>query len=98
MIGQFLKQQYDKKELHDAIRSLKEIIDPTQISLIEATLRWISYHSQLRPEDAIILGATQPHQISDNVKFIEKGPLPETVVDAIDKIWEAVSNIQIFYG
>ena len=98
IVGHTLKQKYDKKELHDAIHSLNRILDPAGISIVEATLRWISYHSQLGPDDGIILGATKPHYIADNVASIEKGPLPEDVVAAIDKVWDALSSVKMFYG
>lgn len=92
MIGTFSKMQYDKKELHDAIRYLSSVLEPAGVSKIEAGLRWICYHSQLRPEDGIILGASKPHYLEENVASIRKGPLPDEIVAAIEKTWETLSG------
>ncbi|GAP89754.1 putative aldo keto [Rosellinia necatrix] len=91
MIGTFSKMQYDKKELHDAVRYLDSVLEPTGVSKIEAGLRWICYHSQLSPEDGIILGASKPHYLNENVASIRKGPLPVEIVTAIEKAWETLS-------
>lgn len=98
MVGKSLKGRYDKEELHDAVRSFNKVLEPANMSIIEATLRWISYHSQLRPEDGIILGATKAHYITDNVASIKKGPLSDELVAAIDKVWDALSSSDMFYG
>ncbi|KAJ8132097.1 hypothetical protein O1611_g1526 [Lasiodiplodia mahajangana] len=92
MIGTFSKMQYDKKELHDAIRYLSSVLEPANIGKIEAGLRWICYHSQLSPDDGIILGASRPHYLEENVAAIRKGPLPDEVVAAIEKAWETLSG------
>lgn len=87
-----LKAQYDKKEFHDAIHSLNAILQPAGISSIEAALRWISFHSCLTPEDGIILGATKAHYIVENAKSIQKGPLPQDIVNVIEKLGDVVSQ------
>ncbi|KAI1127658.1 Aldo/keto reductase [Nemania abortiva] len=92
MIGTFSKMQYDKKELHDAIKYLTSVLEPANISKIEAGLRWICYHSQLGPDDGIILGASKPHYLEENVAAIRKGPLPEDIVTAIEKAWGTLSG------
>ncbi|KAL2015846.1 hypothetical protein VTK56DRAFT_4693 [Thermocarpiscus australiensis] len=91
-IGQFLKAQYDKKEMHDAINHLSETIGSLNISKAEASLRWICYHSALGPDDGIILGASKLSQLAENVEAISRGPLPGSVVSAMDKIWRTISE------
>ena len=87
-----LKAKYNKEAFHATIRSLNDILAPTGISKIEAALRWISYHSQLGPEDGIILGASKPRYITENVAFIQNGPLSQDIVAAIDKVWGTMSS------
>jgi aflatoxin B1 aldehyde reductase len=91
-IGTFAKLQFDKKEFHVAINYLTEVLEPTNISKIEASLRWISYHSKLGPDDGIILGASKPHYLEQNIVAIRKGPLPEEIVAAIEKVWDMLAR------
>lgn len=91
-MGQFFRAQYDKKEMHDAIARVRETIEPLDISNAEASLRWIYYHSSLGPGDGVILGASRPSQLAQNLAGIAKGPLPAHVVAAIDDIWNSISK------
>jgi aflatoxin B1 aldehyde reductase len=43
------------------------------------------HHSQLTPEDGIILGASSAAQLKQNCEDCEKGPLPQDVVAALDE-------------
>lgn len=81
---------YDKPEMHAAINELLQTIEPLQISSAEACLRWIFYHSLLEEDDGVILGASRVSQIPENVAGILKGPLPEEVVQKIDKLWDQI--------
>jgi aflatoxin B1 aldehyde reductase len=53
---------------------------------ISAALRWLVHHSCLRGEvgDGVILGASSPAQLTHNLAAVAEGPLPATVVSAID--------------
>ncbi|KAG9827468.1 hypothetical protein KCU77_g14399, partial [Aureobasidium melanogenum] len=65
----------------------------------ECALRWMQNHSQLKREkgDAIIIGASSPHHIEQNLKDMEKGPLPDDVLEALNKGWEGCKGISIRY-
>lgn len=91
MMGMAARQQYDRKEMHDAINTLDAKLKPAGITKVEAALRWISYHSKLGAEDGIILGASKIAQIAQNVESIGKGPLPDDIVEAIDGVWKQIS-------
>ncbi|KAH9837918.1 NADP-dependent oxidoreductase domain-containing protein [Rhodofomes roseus] len=58
----------------------------------EIALRWISHHSLLKSEygDAVIIGASSLNHIEQNMLDLEKGPLPEAVVKALDQAWLSV--------
>ncbi|KAI1139951.1 Aldo/keto reductase [Hypoxylon sp. FL0543] len=81
---------YDKPEFHDAVRKLLEVIEPLGITPPEAALRWVAYHSALGENDGIILGATKLEQLKPNLVDIEKGPLPQEVVDVITDIGKTI--------
>lgn len=83
---------YDKKEMHDAILKLQDIIEPLNISGPESCLRWIRYHSMLGEDDGIIIGARTSSQLSQNMSDIGKGPLPVEAVEAMNDLWLAVAE------
>lgn len=91
--GDHFRQWYDRPEFHDAIKRLLAHIEPLGIKATEAALRWLAYHSLLKEQDGIILGATKEYQIRQNAEDIAKGPLPQDVVDLIASIWDTIASI-----
>ena len=61
----------------------------------ECALRWMTNHSLLKREfgDVIIIGASSAAQLEENLVNLEKGPLPEDVVAALDEGWQTVRGI-----
>ena len=61
-------------------------------------MRWIVHHSKLDVNrskggnDGIIVGVSSLKQLEGNIKDLEKGPLPEEVVEALDKAWVIVGG------
>jgi aflatoxin B1 aldehyde reductase len=55
----------------------------------EVALRWLEHHSELKREydDAIIIGASSIEHLETNLADLEKGPLPEDVVEAVNAAW-----------
>ncbi|KAI0112825.1 Aldo/keto reductase [Hypoxylon sp. NC0597] len=84
---------YDKPEFHDAVRKLLTVIEPLGIKPAEAALRWVTYHSTLDEKDGVILGASKLEQLKSNLVDIEKGPLPQEVVDVITEIGKTIDAI-----
>ena len=69
---------------------MEEVTKEHNLTLIESALRWMVHHSDLGPNDAIIIGASSLHHLEDNLKDLEKGPLPQEVLEAFDAAWEHV--------
>jgi aflatoxin B1 aldehyde reductase len=59
---------------------------------IEAALRWVYFHSLLKPEygDAVIIGASKLSQLEANLNYIKKGPLPDEVATVFEDIWKNI--------
>ena len=58
--------------------------------MVETALRWVHHHSALKVEngrDGIIIGVSSLGQLQSNLKDVEKGPLPDEVVKALDEAW-----------
>ena len=85
--------RYWKKSYFDAVEIIKEAAAKYGISSVEATYRWLAYHSMLNGErgDAILIGASKLHHLQQNMETVKAGPLPEDVVVAFEKAW-AVSK------
>lgn len=76
-------------EIHNQLSAACSAED---LTLKEATLRWMMHHSALGEQDGVILGASSLEQMKENVKACEGGPLSEEVVSEFEKAWDR------FYG
>jgi aflatoxin B1 aldehyde reductase len=85
-------RMYDKPCFHATAADLVALVSPHGMSPAEASLRWLYWHSRLGNEDGVVLGTTSTEQLSENVRAAEMGPLPEELVDGIERIWEAVQD------
>jgi len=88
MMGAFYKSMFDKPSMHSAVKKLQAVIKPQGITLTEASLRWLVYHSALREGDGVTLGASKMSHLEDNTKDIAKGPLPDDVVEGMEEMWK----------
>lgn len=82
--------RYWKKSYFEAVDVIKSASEKHGITSIEATYRWLAYHSMLNGDrgDAILVGASKLDHMKQNIDAIKAGPLPDDVVDAFRKAWE----------
>ena len=82
--------RYWKKSFFEAVDLIKKAGENYGISTIEATYRWLSYHSMLNGDrgDAIIIGASKLNHLIQNMNAVKSGPLPDEMVKAFDTAWE----------
>jgi aflatoxin B1 aldehyde reductase len=78
---------YDQDKYHSLVRSMDGLLEPHNITKTEAALRWLSFHSDLTPEDAIIFGSSKIQQVENNIAAVKKGPLPEEIVTGLNRIY-----------
>ena len=83
------QKRYWKKSYFDALDLIRTAAGKYGLTTIEATYRWLAYHSMLKSErdDAIIIGASRLTHLNQNMQTIKNGPLPKDVVDAFDTAW-----------
>lgn len=81
--------RYWKKSFFDAVELIKAAAAEHGITSIEATYRWLAWHSMLRGErgDAILVGASRLSHLRQNMETVKAGPLPQDVVEAFEKAW-----------
>ena len=75
-----------------ALQIIEEATQKHNLTLLETGLRWIVHHSALRTRvnggnDGLVIGVSNFHQLEGNLRGLEKGPLPEDVVQALDRAW-----------
>nr|WOL36625.1 ketoreductase [Pseudogymnoascus verrucosus] len=70
----------------DAIDIIHQAATECGLTEKECALRWLAHHSVLKKElgDAVVIGARSAKQLEENLVDLEKGPLPESVVHAME--------------
>jgi aflatoxin B1 aldehyde reductase len=93
--GKRYRARYWNDTMFDALDIIRSTIGKYQLTEAECALRWIMHHSQLRAEsgDAVIVGASSINHLKENLDDMEKGPLPEEVLQALDKAWEISKGV-----
>lgn len=88
--GSGYRKMYDKAVMHAAIEKLQHACKQHGVSLIEAALRWMLYHSALQANDGFILGASRIEQFQENMESLSKGPLVKELVELFEEAWKSV--------
>ncbi|KAJ3904977.1 Aldo/keto reductase [Lentinula edodes] len=90
--GQSYRGRYWNEHYFEALTSVRKAGEAHNLTLGEIALRWESHHSMLKREhgDSILIGASNIEHIKQNLIDLEKGPLPEEVVTAVDEAWASV--------
>lgn len=83
--------RYYRDSTFNALKLVEDATEKHGLTLIETALRWIVHHSGLKVKDGndgIIIGVSSKEQLANNLDNIEKGPLPEEVVQSLDEAWK----------
>lgn len=81
--GRFLNVSQITEEKLQQIRKLNEIAKERGESLARMALKWVLKDDVVT---SVIIGASRPEQILDNIKVIESAPLTEEEIRRIDEI------------
>lgn len=83
------QKRYWKESYFKALDVIKQAAEAEGITTIEATYRWLAYHSMLNEGrgDAILIGASKLNHLLQNMETVKAGPLPESVVKAFETAW-----------
>jgi aflatoxin B1 aldehyde reductase len=89
--GAWYRDRYFKDATFDALRLIEPIAQIHNFTLVEIALRWCAHHSKLQMQsggrDGVVIGVSSFEQLESNLKDLEKGPLPDEVVQVLDKAW-----------
>lgn len=91
-IGTMYRDRYFKDTNFEALRLIEPVADKHNLTLLEIAFRWCVHHSKLSisdGSDGIVIGVSSLNQLESNLTNIEKGPLPEDVVEVLDQAWSS---------
>jgi aflatoxin B1 aldehyde reductase len=90
-IGGLYRTRYFKDATFDALRVIELVAQKHNLTMLEIALRWCTHHSALKMQnggrDGVIIGVSSLAQLESNLKDLEKGPLPDDVIKALDEAW-----------
>jgi len=78
------RERFQQKEQFDALEIVRENLKDG-LTMAEASLRWLRYHSELKEQDGIIIGASKLLHYESNMQSLSKGPLPNDLVESFNK-------------
>ena len=88
--GKQYRNRYYRESTFRAVQTIEKAATAAGLSMVETALRWVVHHSALNVKggnDGILIGASSLGQLESNLTDLEKGPLPEPVLAAIDEAW-----------
>ncbi|EQL02061.1 aldo/keto reductase [Ophiocordyceps sinensis CO18] len=89
-MGGMYRQRDFREGTFRSMQVIEAAVEKHGLSMIETALRWMVHHSKLQIKegaDGILIGVSSVEQLEDNLENLEKGPLPEDVVRALDEAW-----------
>lgn len=97
--GTLHHSRYWNDSYFDALDIIREAGEKHGLTVAEISLRWLKYHSELKQalNDAIIVGASSTKHLEQNVVDLEKAPLPDDVVQAVENAWLKVKAVSPKY-
>jgi aflatoxin B1 aldehyde reductase len=92
--GTVARGRYWNDAYFDALETVHSAALKHGLTDAEIALRWLKYHSKLSQDlgDAIIVGASRVSHLESNLQDLEKGTLPEEVVQAVEEAWSLVKG------
>jgi len=91
--GKSYRKRYWNEPHFKALQIIKDAAEKAGLTMPEVALRWVSHHSLMKREhgDSVLIGASSLNHIEQNMIDLEKGPLPDEVVKALDEAWLVVA-------
>ena len=89
--GKLYRKRYFRDSYFEALKIIEPVVKKHNLAMVETAFRWLRHHSALDMKaggrDGVIIGVSSFNQLEQNLDYIEKGPLPDEVVAALDEAW-----------
>lgn len=84
------RDRYWKLSYFDAVDEIRKVCEKENIPMVEVAYRWLCNHSMMDASkgDGILIGASKISQMEQNMIAAQGGPLPQSILEAIDAAWE----------
>ncbi|KAI9846537.1 MAG: hypothetical protein M1837_003958 [Sclerophora amabilis] len=101
-MGSMYRKRYFKDSTFEALAIIEPVVAKHNLTMLETALRWCVHHSDLNVtgggNDGVIIGVSSLDQLKGNLANLEKGPLPDEVVKALDDAWMAAkANCPVYW-
>jgi aryl-alcohol dehydrogenase-like predicted oxidoreductase len=73
----------------DAVARLAAVAAGEGRSLVSLSLNWLLRHT---PIDCVVLGASRPEQLAENLAALDNGPLAAESLAACDAVWDSLKG------
>ena len=85
--GQKYRERFWRESYFDALDVIRGACEKEGVCMIGAALRWVTHHSKLDDKlgDGLVIGASTPEHLKYNLEVLKGGPLPDGVVEAIER-------------
>ncbi len=93
--NQLYLDRYWHPAYFDAVEKLGDIAARSGRSLVSLSLNWLLHHTAA---DCIILGASRPEQLQENLGTLEDGPLAGDTLAACDEVWAGLRGVTPKYN
>ena len=94
--NQLYLDRYWHPAYFDAVDELQGIARGAGRSVIDISINWLRHHTAA---DCVILGASRMEHLEQNLDAFENGgPLPESVVQAVDRVWQNLRGVTPNYN
>ncbi|TVY92166.1 Oxidoreductase [Lachnellula willkommii] len=92
VLGKILQDMYATDSLLDYLQKFGELAEEIGSSKVGLACRWVVWNSALREDlgDCMVSGASRAKQLQDVLDEIEKGPLEDSVVERLEKMWKDI--------
>ena len=88
-------RRYWHEDYFAAVEELKTIARDAGKTLVELSLQWLLSQAAV---DSVILGASRPAQLAENLKSCEGGPLDQPTLDRCDAVWKRLKGLTPKYN
>jgi 1-deoxyxylulose-5-phosphate synthase len=83
LVKAYVDRYWHEANFH-AVQELTAIARAANRSLVSLALNWVLHHT---PVDCVVLGASKPAHLEENLRATAEGPLPAEAVAACDHVW-----------
>ncbi|KAI3319544.1 hypothetical protein HD806DRAFT_509330 [Xylariaceae sp. AK1471] len=88
----FTRGRYFRDGIVEGARIIREAAEKADLPPLEVAMRWIVHHSALRVregQDGVVIGFSSLKQLKENIDSLEKGPLSDDLLQALERAWRA---------